>query len=274
MVYIAQHATELRTSLFFIGLALFGLGGILFPYRAVDRRRDSHRWLNNLGLTFLSGITIFFLAPFSLVSLATHLSQGPIEVWAIGLQVALLDLVIYLQHVLFHKVGFLWRLHRVHHSDTEFDSTTALRFHSVEIFISFFIKALAISTFGISPSAVVVFEVLLNFSAMFNHGNFSLPAWVEKINLLVVTPDMHRIHHSIDVKERDSNYGFFLSIWDRTFNTYRRNSKFDLKNGRIGTPQFRSRPDQTILRLLIQPFVMPMSENSSEKTASDFRKSS
>lgn len=272
-MYIVEHATELRSSLFFIGLALFGMGGLLFPYRALDRGRDSYRWLNNLSLTLLNAITTYFLAPISLVSLASHFSHSQTAAWTIGLQVALLDMVIYLQHVSFHKVSFLWRLHRVHHSDTEFDSTTALRFHSVEIYISFVVKALAIWGFGISPAAVVIFEILLNFSAMFNHGNFSLPKFLEKMNLFVVTPNMHRIHHSIDAKERDSNYGFFLSIWDRIFRTYLRGSKHDLKNGKIGTPHFRNQPDQAILRLLMQPFLTPSSEKSNNKTARDFRKS-
>ena len=274
MGYIAEHATGLRTTFFFAGIALFGLLGIARPYRSVDLKRETYRWVNNLSLTLLNGVTVYFLVPFSLVSLASNVSQSPSEIWKIGLQVVFLDMVIYCQHLLFHKIGFLWRLHRVHHSDTEFDSTTALRFHTLEIYISFFVKALAIWALGISPAAVVIFEIVLNFSAMFNHGNYSLWTPLEKLNFLVVTPDMHRIHHSIDDKERDSNYGFFLSIWDRVFRTYTANSKHDLKNGKVGTPFFREKRDQSLFRLIAQPFLKPVAVSSISAAPADLKKSS
>lgn len=271
---ITEHAAELRSAFFVAGLALFGLLGVILPYRTVDWKRDRYRWLNNLSLTLLNGFTVYFFVPFSLVSLSTRFSNSQTELWKVVLQVLLLDLVIYWQHLIFHKVGFLWRLHRVHHSDTEFDSTTALRFHTLEICISFVIKALAIWTLGISPIAVVVFEIVLNLSAMFNHGNFQLPKAYEMLNWLVVTPGMHRIHHSIDVKERDTNYGFFLSIWDRIFRTYTNISRHDLKSGKIGTPFFRSLSDQGIFHLIIQPFTKPSSEGSFQTKSDEIRKSS
>lgn len=274
MTHIVEHSSTLRIAFFFIGLLVFGLGGVFFAYRAFDWKRDSYRWLNNLSLTLVNAFTVYFLVPFSLVSLASHYSQTQSDPWKVGLQVVFLDMVIYWQHFLFHKVNFLWQLHRVHHTDTEFDSTTALRFHTAEIYISFFVKAFAIWAVGIDPVAVVIFEIILNFSAMFNHGNFSLPKTLERINLLVVTPDMHRIHHSIDVKERDSNYGFFLSIWDRVFGTYSAGSKHDLKQGKIGSLIFRSRSEQALVRLLIQPFIRPPYENTKESAGEEFKKSS
>lgn len=260
MQYFNDHATSLRVTFFFIGLLLFGLAGLWFPYRAFDRSRDLFRWINNLSLVSLNGFTTYLLVPFSLVYLANHYSHAHTLFGAssnsssVLAQVIFLDLVIYWQHYLFHRIAPLWRLHRVHHSDTEFDSTTALRFHTLEIYLSFFIKALAVWSFGISPVAIVIFEIILNFSAMFSHGNFSLPRLFEKINLLVVTPDMHRIHHSIDTKECNSNFGFCLSVWDRIFKTYRKQSNHDLKLGKIGMLQFRERQDQSLLGLLKQPF--------------------
>lgn len=271
---IFEHATALRSVSFIVGIALFSALGVILPYRNVDRKRDLYRWLNNLSLTLLNGLTVYFFVPFSLVSFASRHSTGQTELWKIALQVVLLDMVIYWQHLLFHKVGFLWRLHRVHHSDIEFDSTTALRFHTLEIYISFFIKALSIWTFGIDPIAVVIFEIVLNFSAMFNHGNFQLPKVLENLNWLVVTPGMHRIHHSVDVKERDTNYGFFLSIWDRLFRTYTDISRHDLKSEKIGTPYFRARSDQGIFRLIIQPFTKPSLERTYQTESDKFRKTS
>lgn len=250
------HATELRAGFFLAGILIFGITGIAFPFRPLQKKRDRFRWANNLSLTLLNTVISTVFVPFSLVALASKTSHDSLEV---VLQVILLDCIIYVQHVTFHRVDILWRLHQVHHSDTEFDSTTALRFHTLEIYISFFIKALAVGLFGINATAVVIFEIILNFSAMFNHGNFSLPQSLEKMNLLFVTPDMHRIHHSLDRSERDSNYGFFLSIWDRIFKTYRSISERDLRFGKLGTTFFRSLNDQSVGRLLAQPFISPRS---------------
>ncbi|MBL4636409.1 MAG: sterol desaturase family protein [Kofleriaceae bacterium] len=143
-------------------------------------------------------------------------------VTAIVLAVVALDFIIYLQHLIFHHVPFLWSLHRVHHSDRDFDATTALRFHPVEILISLFVKFGAVYLLGVPPVSVIFFEVLLNGSAMFNHANAALPPGLDKwVRLLLVTPDMHRVHHSTVVAETNSNYGFSLPWWDRIFGTYR-----------------------------------------------------
>jgi len=169
--------------------------------------------------------------------------------------IILLDLGIYWQHRLTHKIPILWRMHRLHHSDTEIDVTTAGRFHVLEIFISYILKVIMILAIGAPASAVIIFEVLLNFCAMFNHTNISLPKSIEAIvRSLIVTPDMHRIHHSSKPAETDSNYGFCLSIWDRIFKSYNASSKEDDKTMEIGLKEFRSNDEQKLTAMLLQPF--------------------
>ncbi len=247
--------------LFFIGgLCLFFFLGFLFHFRDL-REIDRWRWVNNLTLVVLNSVLVKLLFPLTLVAFASAYRFGlfymiGMPVWLnIIFSILLLDLVIYGQHVLFHYNSFLWKLHAVHHSDTSIDTTTALRFHPIEIIISVLVKWLAIILFGIHPVAVLVFEILLNFSAMFNHSNFSLPKGIEVgVSRLVVTPDFHRIHHSIIENETNSNFGFFLSTWDRLFRTAKENSQNDLKEDVIGLRIFRRPEDQRIDSLILQPF--------------------
>jgi sterol desaturase/sphingolipid hydroxylase (fatty acid hydroxylase superfamily) len=174
------------------------------------------------------------------------------------LSVLALDLVIYLQHVLFHAVPLLWRLHRVHHADLGFDVTTGLRFHPLEIGLSMLIKYAAIAALGPPAGAVLLFEVLLNAVTMFNHGNVRLPAALDRwLRLLVVTPDMHRVHHSILRKETNSNFGFNFPWWDRWFGTYRPQPAAGHGGMTIGIEQFRERRDSRLDRLLLQPLLAP-----------------
>ena len=169
--------------------------------------------------------------------------------------VLLLDLVIYFQHVMFHAVPALWRLHRVHHADLDFDVTTGTRFHPFEILISTAIKCAAVAAIGVSPAAVLVFEVLLNATAMFNHANASLPRPLESVvRWLVVTPDMHRVHHSVLYDESSSNFGFNLPWWDRIFGTYRAEPRLGHDALTIGVDAFRTQDDLSLDQLLIQPF--------------------
>ena len=169
--------------------------------------------------------------------------------------VVLLDLVIYFQHVTFHAVPTLWRLHRVHHADLDFDLTTGTRFHPIEILISIVIKCSAVAAIGASPAAVLVFEVLLNATAMFNHANASLPRIVDRwLRWLLVTPDMHRLHHSVEYDESSSNFGFNLPWWDRLFGTYRAQPRLGHDAMTIGVDAFRSADDLRLDQLLIQPF--------------------
>jgi sterol desaturase/sphingolipid hydroxylase (fatty acid hydroxylase superfamily) len=179
-----------------------------------------------------------------------------LPVWiAIPAGIVLLDLAIYFQHVMFHAVPTLWRLHRVHHADPEFDVTTGTRFHPVEILLSTAIKCGAVAASGAPPVAVLVFELLLNATAMFNHANASLPAWLDRVmRLIVVTPDMHRVHHSIRYEESSSNFGFNLPWWDRLFGTYRPQPKLGHEGMTIGVDAFRSADDSRLERLLVQPF--------------------
>jgi sterol desaturase/sphingolipid hydroxylase (fatty acid hydroxylase superfamily) len=166
-----------------------------------------------------------------------------------------LDLAIYAQHVAFHKAPLLWRLHRMHHADPDFDVTTGVRFHPFEILISMLIKIAVVIALGIPPVAVIAFEVVLNATSMFNHGNVAMPSWLDRaLRAIVVTPDMHRVHHSVDARETDSNFGFNLSWWDRLFRTYRAAPQAGHAGMTIGLPTFRDRAELRLDRLLTQPF--------------------
>ena len=188
------------------------------------------RWRANLGLVLVNTVALRFLLPSTAIAVAAIaeakgwglLHRFALPDWAaFAAAVVLLDLAIYLQHVLFHAVPVLSRLHMVHHADPDFDLTTGLRFHTVEILLSTLIKMAVVVALGAPVLAVLVFEVLLNATAMFSHSNVSLPAWMEPwVRRLLVTPDMHRIHHSVIEGERNSNYGFCLSLWDRMLGTY------------------------------------------------------
>jgi sterol desaturase/sphingolipid hydroxylase (fatty acid hydroxylase superfamily) len=190
----------------------------------------TRRWLTNVGLLVLSSISLRVVFPAAAVGAALWAEasgfglfrQLGVPAWLAGLAaIVILDFAVWLEHVVSHKLPLLWRIHRVHHSDPGFDVTTALRFHPIEIVLSMVWKALVVIALGAPVWAVLVFEIVLNGAAMFNHANLSLPPRLERwVRLLVVTPDMHRIHHSTDRRETDSNYGFNLSIWDRLFRTY------------------------------------------------------
>jgi sterol desaturase/sphingolipid hydroxylase (fatty acid hydroxylase superfamily) len=179
-----------------------------------------------------------------------------VPAWLAGvLGFLLLDLVIYIQHVLFHRVPVLWRLHRMHHADLDIDVTTGLRFHPIEIVISIFIKIAVVIAFGIPAIAVLAFEVALNATSMFNHSNVEMPQWLDRtVRLFVVTPDMHRVHHSIHRRETDSNFGFNLPWWDWAFGTYRAQPEAGHLAMTIGLPMFRDPVELRLDRLLTQPF--------------------
>jgi sterol desaturase/sphingolipid hydroxylase (fatty acid hydroxylase superfamily) len=169
--------------------------------------------------------------------------------------VILLDFVIYLQHVMFHFVPVFWRLHRVHHADLDFDFTTGGRFHPIEILLSMGIKMAAVATTGAPPLAFLLFEVLLNAVSMFNHGNVSLPPAVDGVlRFLVVTPDMHRVHHSVVPRETNSNFGFNLPWWDRILGTYRDQPAAGHDGMTIGLAQFQEEKRQTLPWMLVLPF--------------------
>ena len=220
-------------------IRLAAFAGVLVAVAALEallpRRRRSfsraRRWPSNLGIVALDTVVLRLVFPTAAVgaALAAEARGVGLLPWlglpapvAILVAVLLLDLAIYLQHVLFHAVPALWRLHRVHHADLDYDLTTGARFHPIEIFLSMGIKFATIVVLGPPVVAVVVFEVLLNATAMFNHGNIRLPASLDRrLRWIVVTPDMHRVHHSVEVDETNSNFGFNLPWWDRLFGTYR-----------------------------------------------------
>ena len=214
--------------------------------RAIPRRR---RWPANLGIAILDAVLVRLLLPAAAVGVAfsaeTHgwglLNRHVVGSWgALAAAVVFLDLAIYLQHVMFHAVPALWRLHRMHHADLDIDVTTGARFHPVEILLSMLIKLAAIAALGVPPAAVVLFEVLLNATSMFNHGNVRIaPALEPALRWLLVTPDMHRVHHSIERDETNSNFGFNLSLWDRLFGTYRARPRAGHEAMTIGVPDFR-----------------------------------
>jgi sterol desaturase/sphingolipid hydroxylase (fatty acid hydroxylase superfamily) len=253
--------------------------GILFMMAAWElaapRRRVEIprlvRWSNNLGLVVLDALLVRLAFPVVAVSLAViasendwgFLNQFAIPGWiAIILAILALDLAIYLQHVLFHAVPALWRLHRVHHADLEFDVTTGVRFHPFEILISMAIKLLLVLALGPPAIAVLVFEVLLNGTSLFNHSNAHLPSRLDAaLRLVIVTPDMHRVHHSIIPSETNSNFGFNLPWWDRMLGTYLAQPSAGHVGMTIGIEQFRTRRDLWIDRLLFQPFRGPASGN-------------
>jgi sterol desaturase/sphingolipid hydroxylase (fatty acid hydroxylase superfamily) len=236
---------------------------LLWPRRRQGIRR-TWRWPNNLGVVAVDTVLVRIVFPTTAVALAIlaeargfglfNVIALPGWVAVVG-SVVVLDLAIYFQHVLFHAVPALWRLHRMHHADLEFDVTTGLRFHPIEILLSMLIKFAVIAALGAPALAVLVFEVLLNATSMFNHGNVRIPAAIDRVlRWLVVTPDMHRVHHSIVARETNSNFGFNLPWWDRLFGTYRAQPAAGHDAMTIGIEQFRDARELGLDRMLVQPF--------------------
>jgi len=253
-----------------IRLAFFlGVLGLIAAWEALAPRRRRAlgrwtRWPSNLAITALNAALIRLAVPVTATGFALLCEQRgwgllnalDLPRWlAIALGVLALDLVIYLQHVLFHAVPALWRLHRMHHADLDIDVTTGGRFHPVEIVASLAIKLAAIAALGAPMEAVLAFEILLNATSMFNHGNIRLPSGLDRVlRWIVVTPDMHRVHHSIVPRETNSNFGFNMPWWDRLFGTYRAQPEAGHEAITIGISQFRSPREQWLDRMLTQPF--------------------
>lgn len=224
----------------------------------------SRRWPSNIGVVVLDTAVVRILFPTTAVGLALFAEAkgfGLLNVWpvpfalAVVVSVVILDFAIYLQHVLFHAVPALWRLHRMHHADLDFDLTTGARFHPIEIILSMLIKLAVIGAIGAPALAVLIFEVLLNATAMFNHSNVHLPSRIDRVlRWFVVTPDMHRVHHSVVVRETNSNFGFNLPWWDRLFGTYRLAPEAGHEQMTIGVNEIRDQAEQRLDRMLTQPF--------------------
>ncbi len=253
---------EIRLTAFLGVLAAMALWEIAAPRRHRDFPRVI-RWTNNLALVIVDTVILRLTFPILAVGLAVMAEDRgwglfnnlEIPVWAVALvSMLLLDLAIYLQHVMFHAVPALWRLHRMHHADLDFDATTGLRFHPVEIVISMAIKLAVVAALGPPAFAVLLFEVILNATALFNHANINLPVSIDCwLRWVLVTPDMHRVHHSVDPRETNSNYGFNLPWWDRLLGTYVAQPAKGHTEMQIGIEQFRTKRDLWIDRMLVQP---------------------
>jgi len=261
---LLEHEATLRLS-FFIGVFLMmAVWESLRPCRTLLVSKPK-RWLNNLALVVINSVVLRLIFPTAAIGMATFAQQ---QQWgllnylelppalAVILAVILLDLVIYLQHVLVHALPMLWRLHRVHHADLDFDVTTGLRFHPLEILFSMGVKFAAIILLGPAAVAVLIFEVILNAAAMFNHSNISLPPKLDRaLRWILVTPDMHRVHHSVEDDETNSNFGFNLPWWDRLFGTYRQQPRLEQTQMKIGIRGFESVNQCSLLpQMLLIPF--------------------
>jgi len=225
------------------------------------------RWINNVAMMVIYTVLVRLIIPVATIDVATSVGEhgwGVLNVlnvpFVLSVAIALLalDFIIWLQHVVFHAVPVLWRLHRVHHADLHYDVTTGIRFHPIEILLSISIKLGAIALLGAPVLAVVIFEVLLNVTSLFNHSNINLPRWGDRLlRWVVVTPDMHRVHHSIDFHESNRNFGFNLPWWDRLFGTYQDQPKLGHHGMTIGIVEYRRPRDVVslmgLLRLPCQP---------------------
>jgi sterol desaturase/sphingolipid hydroxylase (fatty acid hydroxylase superfamily) len=266
---LATPEVEIRLSAFVACFVLLALAEALAPRRsrALGRRR---RWGGNLGLVAVDTIVVRLIPPITAVGVAALAEArgwglfhaiGPWPAWLGALlSVVGLDLAIYLQHVLFHAVPGLWRLHRVHHTDLELDVSTGVRFHPAEMLLSVGFKSAAVAALGPPVAGVVLFEVVLNASSLWSHANLRLPAVADRLlRAVLVTPDMHRVHHSADPTETDTNFGFTLSWWDRLLGTYRGQPKAGHDAMELGVLGFDTHVALGLHHLLMQPLLRPPS---------------
>ncbi len=260
---LADNEALIRSGLFLGILAVLALAETLAPRRRRQLPRRA-RWFSNLGIVFVDTLVLRLAFPLLAVGVAlvaaergwgllNALSAPWWAAWPVS--ILLLDLAVYLQHVMFHALPALWRLHRMHHADLDFDVTTGLRFHPLEILISMVWKMAVIAALGAPAGAVLVFEVLLNATSMFNHSNLAIPGGLDRVlRWFVVTPDMHRVHHSIHRDETNSNFGFNLPWWDRLLGTYRAQPRDGHDGMIIGIGQFRDPGELRLDRMLLQPW--------------------
>jgi len=260
---LLANASLIRLAAFAGIFAAMASWEVLAPRREQKLRRGI-RWPGNIGIVVVDTLLVRLVFPTTAVALALLVeAQGwgllhalELSAWvSVPIGVVALDLAIYLQHVLFHAVPALWRLHRVHHADLDVDVTTGARFHPVEILLSMGIKLGVVVALGVPAAAVLAFEVLLNATSMFNHSNVRMPPQFDRVvRWIIVTPDMHRVHHSIAARETNSNFGFNLPWWDRLFGTYRDQPAAGHETMTVGIEQFRDPVEQRLDRMLTQPF--------------------
>jgi sterol desaturase/sphingolipid hydroxylase (fatty acid hydroxylase superfamily) len=263
MSWIMSHEPAVRLGFFLGVFAVMAVWELVVPRRPLRASKGS-RWFANLGIMVLGTVMVRIIFPTAAVGMALVAAErgwGLLNNFdlapaiAIIASVLILDLFIYLQHVMLHAVPGLWRLHMVHHADVDFDCTTGLRFHPLEIVLSMLIKFAAVTVLGPPAVAVIIFEVVLNATAIFNHGNVRLPAAVDgALRWIVVTPDMHRVHHSVKPFETNSNFGFNLPWWDRLLRTYKDQPEDGHELMTIGLSPFLDGSRQGLLGLLALPF--------------------
>ncbi len=260
--FLISHQASFRFGIF---MAMLGTMMVLelFFSRRVSSLSKQKRWGTNFSIVLTDVVVVRLLFPVAIVEIAMLVQAQGMGLMnnlnmvlsaKFFLSIVLLDLLIYLQHVLFHFVPWFWRLHRVHHTDLEIDSTTGIRFHPLEIILSMLIKMLGVAILGPPVIAVIVYEIILNGASIFNHSNVKIPVKIDALlRWIIVTPDVHRVHHSILRRETDSNYGNFLTCWDRLFRTYRAQPESGHKGMTIGLREFRDEEYQKFSSLLLQP---------------------
>lgn len=269
--FLVAHEPWIRVSAFVTIFVVMALWEVAAPRRALALPRLL-RWPSNLALVVLNSVLMRLLLPTTAVAVAIAVEQNgygllnemsmPFWLRAV-LSLVLLDLAIYAQHRLFHAVPALWRLHRMHHADVDVDATNALRFHPLEIALSLGIKFAVIAAVGAPPATVVVFEVLLNGLAIFNHSNVAIARRLDRwLRWFIVTPDMHRIHHSWHLDEMNCNFGFNLACWDRLFDTYLADPHEGHNHMTLGLTDWRAPEWRRLDRMLIQPLLDPKPRNS------------
>jgi len=259
-----SNESTIRISFFLGVLALMAIWELLAPRRPLTTSKKM-RWGSNLAITLINPILLRLVIPVPPVGMAALaqergwglLNNFHLPYWlTVIIGMMALDCVIYLQHVMFHSVPLLWRLHKMHHTDMDLDVTSGLRFHPIEIVMSMGIKLATVRIMGPPVLAVLIFEVLLNCASMFNHSNAYIPLGIDRVlRLILVTPDMHRVHHSIIDSEGNSNFGFSVSWWDRLFGTYRAQPEEGHQGMTIGLTKFRDASRVTLPWMLIMPFI-------------------
>ncbi len=261
---IIENESTIRLTSFLVIFTFMALWEAISPRRGLTTSKPK-RWLTNIGIVVINTLTVrllFSVAAVGTAIVAEEKGWGVLNtldlptLLAAFLAVIIFDFIIYLQHVMFHAIPVFWRLHMVHHADLDMDVTTGSRFHPIEIILSMGIKLAFVVLIGAPAEAVVVFEVLLNATAMFNHSNVQISKKIDYLlRWIIVTPDMHLIHHSVEINETNSNFGFNLPWWDRLFGTYISEPKNGSLGMTIGLDQFRDPTRLSLFKILLLPFV-------------------
>lgn len=264
MAFLLQHEGIIRIGVFLFVFTVMAFLELLRP-RKKTKTSKSHRWFTNLSLVIIDSVALKLFMPVLAVGAANYAAEQGWGLFSVTgfplwleiiLAILLLDMLIYIQHVASHKIPLLWRLHKVHHVDRDLDVTSGLRFHPIEIILSMCFKLLCVIGLGAPVIAVLLFEILLNASAMFNHSNVRLSRKLDNIlRNVIITPDSHRVHHSVIQQETDSNYGFFLSFWDRLFKTYRAQPHGGHDNMKLGLLEFQDQRPNSLIWSLKLPFL-------------------